>query len=143
MARVIGGAVLLRRSQQLIAWRSDFGVSDPGWLVHRRWCSVVSGSAHPIGHSCDSWLLKSIARPWLYCQLWLIFIMLTCLTKGRDVRYLPKFFQSTMWKMCSSHPCFFLMYSCRGRAFFSKRRALCMWEVIMLPWIVNTMLCPL
>jgi len=33
IAMVIGGAVLLRRSQLRIVWRSDLGLSAPGFVV--------------------------------------------------------------------------------------------------------------
>jgi len=76
IARVSGGAV--RRGQLLMSWRSVLGLIAPGWLLQRRWCSVDSISLHSIGQLWLSRSSKSIARLWLYCQLWVILITFTC-----------------------------------------------------------------
>jgi len=46
MARVIGGAVLLRCSQVRMAWRSDLGLRAPGWRLQQRWCIFFVDSVH-------------------------------------------------------------------------------------------------
>jgi len=71
---------------------------------------VVSSLLHPMGQVWVSRSLNNMAPPWLYCQLWHILMTLTCLTKGRDERYFPKLFQSTMWKIWSSQPRFLIIY---------------------------------
>jgi hypothetical protein len=60
--------------------------SDAGREEQPRWCITVSSIPHTMGQELLSVPSKSIARDFVYSQLWIILITFTRLGNGREAK---------------------------------------------------------